>query len=267
MNKVKFNEGGMPIVLDDLQLIQRNSFAQMTILLDAIASNTPAFLLKDTFNSTRKVGKEHYEIPSGTLYYQGEFLPFDTLITDDMGETLYICVKTTQSDEREMADGQSRACRENRTAYISLNNTGAETAFELRELPTFAKVLADFLKADQRDWQDLIVKFKNGYSGKVQYLELPNTTDILLRVHITSNATTWDSDQGTGDWGDLFEIDRYHFAVGLLPEQFSFTFSINEDKYNFICEGGNVFIYTKERHIPAPNKLKISINERKISFQ
>lgn len=46
MNRLKFNEGGQPVYLDDLKLLQDNDEGAMSSLMEALGGGKTAFLLK-----------------------------------------------------------------------------------------------------------------------------------------------------------------------------------------------------------------------------
>lgn len=148
MNRLKLNEGGQPVHLDDLETLQDNDKRSMKLLLDALTGGAEAFLLKKPEKSliwhVTDTGKVYYTLKGGTLVVDGDFLewPETDVETKTEESPVYLCVRETETDIRTFEDGQQRNCMETREVYVTDDPTGAETSYELDSLP----VLGDLIK-------------------------------------------------------------------------------------------------------------------------
>lgn len=149
MNRLKLNEGGQPVHLDDLETLQDNDKRSMRLLLDALTGGAEAFLLKkpekDLWWGDTDTGTGSYTLKGGTLVVDGEFLewPETEVETKTEDSPTYLCVRETETDSRTFEDGQQRNCMVTKEVYATGDPTGAEKSYELDSLP----VLADLVKA------------------------------------------------------------------------------------------------------------------------
>lgn len=210
MNRVLFNEGGQPIYLDDLKQLQDNDIDFNRLLLETIGGKDKALLLarvSDTPNSyDRQSGMFTFVIPAGTIITEGLFIEFpETEVrTHGLNNPIYVCIKDVQTDEREHQDGQLRPCRQSKQAYISVDKTGAQSAYNIFELPTLKDAFREFVGVTDIDsrWIPVNVLFSNGYSGKVQYQILKYS--IRVKIDISSTKSEWEHNFE----GLLFELDE-----------------------------------------------------------
>ena len=149
MNRLKLNEGGQPVHLDDLETLQDNDKRSMRLLLDALTGGAEAFLLKrpekGLWMGDYDEGNGSYTLKGGTLVVDGEFLewPETRVVTLTAESPTYLCVRETETDSRTFEDGQQRNCMVTKEVYATGDPTGAEKSYELDSLP----VLADLMKA------------------------------------------------------------------------------------------------------------------------
>lgn len=212
MNKLIFSEGGQPVCLDDLKTLQENSFSSMNTLMEALGCGTHAFLLNNIdvqnahFTTDEKTG---FTLKSGTLVVGGEFFSWeDTELAISDGNTpIYLCIKETDCDLRTFEDGQIRNCLVKKEIYASLDKTGSTMAYNIYELKTLFDLLKSKLNLTvDRNWKDLKVTLKNGYTGTVQYQELEYS--YRFRFNLKSTATSWDDGDGV-----LFMYDPQEWIV------------------------------------------------------
>ena len=207
MNRLIFNEGGQPVFLDDLKLLQDNDTGFNHRLLEAITGSRQAFLLEQIEGKPVSVDQEKmtttFDIAGGAIVVDGEFLDFpQTRITvNSWHDPLYICIKETPLEEREHQDGQVRACMLSRQAYLSADKTGAKVAYEAMTLPTLKKLVCQFVGINRNEpiWQSIPVTFFNGYSGAVQFQKRGDSTRVKVRIE--SQKGEWNQS------GLLFEMD------------------------------------------------------------
>lgn len=217
MNKLQFHEGGQPIQLDDLQLLQDNDTNSLRYMIEAITGHTKAFLLDKIDGKIVSVDQEKmlttFDVAEGILFIEGEFISFPgtRLTISSWDVPLYICIKETPIKERVFQDGQTHSCVMSRQAYISLDKSGAQKAYDVTTLPTLKQLLCEFVgTADNTSsWKTIPVTFFNGYSGEVQLKKYKGLTRV--DVSISSEKGEWDKQYPIGK---LFEING---IVGIRP--------------------------------------------------
>lgn len=202
MNRLLFSEGGQPVCLDDLKLLQDNEQEGIKLLLSALV-DTKVFLLdkiKMDLPKRSEDGRVYFTVKAGTLVVDGELLSWnDTKFsTADIAKHKYLCVRDIETDSRIFEDGQSRACVKAKEAYFSLSNEGASLSYNMLQLPVFADLLKKKLNiAVDKNWKDIAVTWSNGYTGSFQCQDLGNY--YKCRISIKSSLRSWD--EGNGEVG------------------------------------------------------------------
>lgn len=199
MNRLLFSEGGQPVCLDDLKLLQDNEQESIKLLLSALV-DTKVFLLdkiKMDLPKKSEDGRVYFTVKAGTLVVDGELLSWnDTKFsTADIAIPKYLCVRDIETDSRIFEDGQSRACVKAKEAYFSLSNEGASLSYNMLQLPVFADLLKKKLNiAVDKNWKDIAVTWNNGYTGSFQCQDLGNY--YKCRISIKSSLRSWDKGEG-----------------------------------------------------------------------
>lgn len=199
MNRLLFSEGGQPVCLDDLKLLQDNEQEGIKLLLSALV-DTKVFLLdkiKIDLPKRSEDGRVYFTVKAGTLVVDGELLSWnDTKFsTADIAKHKYLCVRDIETDSRIFEDGQSRACVKAKEAYVSLSNEGASLSYNILQLPVFADLLKTKLNiAVDKNWKDIAVTWNNGYTGSFQCQDLGNY--YKCRISIKSSLRSWDKGEG-----------------------------------------------------------------------
>ena len=199
MNRLLFSEGGQPVCLDDLKLLQDNGQEGIKLLLSALV-DTKVFLLdkiKMDLPKRSEDGRVYFTVKAGTLVVDGELLSWnDTKFsTADIARPKYLCVRDIETDSRIFEDGQSRACVKAKEAYVSLSNEGASLSYNILQLPVFADLLKTKLNiAVDKNWKDIAVTWNNGYTGSFQCQDLGNY--YKCRISIKSSLRSWDKGEG-----------------------------------------------------------------------
>lgn len=202
MNRLLFSEGGQPVCLDDLKLLQDNEQESIKLLLSALV-DTKVFLLdkiKMDLPKKSEDGRVYFTVKAGTLVVDGELLSWnDTKFSiADIAKDKYLCVRDIETDSRIFEDGQSRACVKAKEAYFSLSNEGASLSYNMLQLPVFADLLKKKLNiAVDKNWKDIAVTWSNGYTGSFQCQDLGNY--YKCRISIKSSLRSWD--EGNGEVG------------------------------------------------------------------
>ena len=154
MNNIKFSDGGQPVYLDDLALLQDNLVLTTRLLLQVIAPGSDGALLEpfsiadkdwadESQATVRATFCENYICYGGMIVYVEE-ATFVTNMKDDMP---YIAVFKTESDARTFADGQARNCRTTYEARYVRDITGAVAYYDIESRPTVLQLLSDRLKS------------------------------------------------------------------------------------------------------------------------
>lgn len=235
MNRLLFKEGGQPIFLDDVKLLQDNDAGFNRQFLNAISGKSSAFLLQHLDMKPLSVDQEKLtttaKVYAGSIVVAGEIIDFpeSTVTVKTWSDPLYVCIKETENEEREFEDGQTRPCRKSVQAYISTSKDGAKVAYNVLELPTLTELLRRNLGLGGVDtWKNIPVTFFNGYTGQVQYQKQGGSTRI--KVKISSMKGEWDAMPGKGI---LFEVDP---QVGsFLNRKWSGTFGTGGDDGSHLC--------------------------------
>ncbi len=235
MNRLVFNEGGQPIFLDDIKLLQDNDAGFNRQFLNAISGKSSAFLFQPLDMKPLSVDQEKLtttaKVYAGSIVVAGEIIDFSesTVTVKTWSDPLYVCIKETENEEREFEDGQTRPCRKSVQAYISTRKDGAKVAYNVLELPTLTELLRRNLGLGGIDtWKNIPVTFFNGYTGQVQYQKQGGSTRI--KVKISSMKGEWDAMPGKGI---LFEVDS---QVGsFLNRKWSGTFGTGGDDGSHLC--------------------------------
>ena len=192
MNKIKFSRGGQPVYLEDLQIMQENLFTLFGGMTQAVAGRDKAFLLEPVvpifdFDSAQA------NVPSGKLVMDGIFYEFEGAVLDNAtnASQIYVCVKTSDDDERTFEDGQTRYCREVFTAYLSTDKTGVE-AYTLSELKTWAELLMA-LAVEGGLMVAADVTWMSGYKGTIKVAQISNGYEMEIIATSSYSSFVWPS--------------------------------------------------------------------------
>ena len=255
MNRLLFSEGGQPVCLDDLKLLQDNEQEGIKLLLSALVATKVFLLDKVKFDFTRdEVGRLYYIVKAGTLVVDGELLSWNdtTFNPVDITKLKYLCVRDIETDSRIFEDGQSRACVKAKEAYVSLSNEGASLSYNMLQLPVFADLLKKKLNiAVDKNWKDIAVKWSNGYTGSFQYQDLGNY--YKCRINIKSSLHSWDNGDGVVGFIDDNNIPRFVSPMFLTGGDDDTTMSESYFVYNIesLTLRGNGVDYSDVVYSPA----------------
>lgn len=214
MNRLKFNEGGQPVYVDDLETLQENDTVSMKRLLETLTGGVKAYLLTDRKADIVSVDVEKStttaKIYAGTAVVDGEFVSWKdtTVVLQTWDDPIFLCIKRTETDNRVFEDGQTRACAVETEGYISTDKSGATEIYNMYDLPVMTKLVRKAIGVnDEPSYKQLKVTFCNGYTGTVMYKEMEETYRIKVNIKSTSN------EEITGSIA-LFYYD------GVLPDAF-----------------------------------------------
>lgn len=206
MNNLIFSEGGQPVFLDDIKLLQDNRIsAILSLFVGLVGCENDVFLLTPySFDNAISDNGNSIKIHANSIVIRGEIVPFATAEFQDTEiaeKGVYICVKRSKEDLRTFEDGQNRYCISTITAYLSCDITGINEYYKIQGLSSLIELLGVRLGVPTfAQWSPIPVIFYNGYSGNVNY-RFENGT-IQLSINISSSQKSWD----TGMDGVLFRI-------------------------------------------------------------
>ena len=196
MNKLRFNEGGQPVFLNDLELLQNNMIEVWDTILKLLADGEDVFVLDDyPYEVDQTVaGQKTMTFPAGVIVVRGELYAYEgaSLTTTDIDAKPYICLQNTTDDVRLFEDGQERPCRNIGRAYLSYDTTGVDEYYYFTDLvykKTLPLLLKKKLNVNDIPWVDIPVTFYSGFSGKVQKRIVNGET--FVRIKIKSSASSW----------------------------------------------------------------------------
>lgn len=213
MNKIIFSEGGQPVFLDDIKLIQDNAFSISTsIILGLVGRGNNVFLLHPYTFSTEIIDENNgivrLTVHSNSIVVNGEVIDFasTSFLNTEIAEkgVAHVCIKRNKEDVRTFEDGQDKCCIGSTTAYLSLDTTGADEAYDITKLNSLIELLGIRLGIPVvAAWTDVPVIFYNGFTGSVRYKL--KSGSVQLNINISSEQKSWD-EPGPGI---LFKIADY----------------------------------------------------------
>ena len=228
MNKLLFHEGGQPIVLDDIKMLQDNPQNQFQALLNVLTGGESTFLmypLKTNLVSAEP-GRSVFTTAKNWLVENGVIypLPETTLTVATWYESLYIGIRRANTDVRVFEDGQENACREVGEAYLTLEKT--EGVYDIAQLKSFFELLSPLVveRSSQVAYQNIPVTFLNGYTGEVKFIETGGC--YRVRLYATSSRESWESDK----LGQIFQFnkDTPIWLNGCVSPRFMLGSRVNE---------------------------------------
>ena len=168
MKTLKFNEGGQPVFLDDISLIQDNTFglnvgkAFLTDGQSGYAIGRPIEVNEFGFtDKTYKVRAHRIVIGDNVYDIEG--------MTNSVGDVnkLYYHVREAEEDVRTMRDGSEKTCGVNMTGFMDSNATAAGTVSykfgQIENLPMAVRKAVGL-----NEWQDVEVTPLNGFNVSVR---------------------------------------------------------------------------------------------------
>lgn len=202
MDKIKFQKGGQPVFLDDLQLLQDNYIALIEFLHQSVTGSRVPVLLDDFDPLLERIdestGRVDVLVPANKLLYDGLVVDLaEGKVTDlELLAPIYVSLGLASSMSRVFQDGESREVRIRATATLSKEKPAR--GFALNELSRFTGIKA------QR------VFMYNGYKGYVR------VTDTQLLVYIRTTLEQWE-----GITTQLFTVTDNAWKAKLVNRQFN----------------------------------------------
>ena len=156
MEDLLINEGGQPVFLEDLSLIQSESIAACASLITAMTS-ADALLLRELNQEVvdqDSVNSVTFHIPANTLVYHGRCYPFaaaDVVVKldgtqEEAAEAIHVSLYADDTDYRTFSDGRQRPTRRVYTVRISTDaGDGSLVSWSVLELPNLREEMRKFL--------------------------------------------------------------------------------------------------------------------------
>lgn len=250
MNNIIFSEGGQPIFLDDINLLQENRIsAVFSLFVGLVGNETKAFLLNPYTFDTEIIDSDNgivkLKINANSIVVEGDIIPFPAaeFLNTEIEEkgVVCVCVKRTDAELRTFEDGQSRYCLKKTTAYLSCETAGVSEFYKIPELPSMIELLSSRLGIPTVSaWTNVPVIFYNGYSGDVRY-RIDGST-IQLSINISSSQKNWETDI----LGRLFKIVDNSLTVLLSGITTDGLAGIPTDTSGNVMGFGSTVIVTSE---------------------
>lgn len=212
MNKLVISEGGQPVILEDLLLLQQNAHAMISNMLSLMMNGATAFLANKPVNRllSKDEVKEVRQIGPSVLYFGGYV--YDLLAVNlelSAGDKIYVCVKHEESDFRRFEDLQNRACRESLVGYYANTPDGAYKAWLLSEIPVWTAP-----GGSNETTGNIPVRWINEFSGTMT--SIASRVTRVFTINITSTSSDWHSYNEDGALGTFVVDDSsdYGYLIG-----------------------------------------------------
>lgn len=191
MKKLKFNTGGQPVWLDDIETMQNNMFSLnvgKAFLTDGQSGYAMGRVIEvNEFgftDKTYKVGAHRIVIGDNVYDIEG--------MTNSVGDVnkLYYHVREAEEDARTMRDGSEKACGVNLTGFMDSNATAAGTVSykfgQIENLPNAVRKAVGL-----NDWQNVEVTPLNGFDVSVRTKIVDNDVARTMIIARGSFSQSW----------------------------------------------------------------------------
>lgn len=203
MNRLKFSNGGQPLFLEDIKLLQENQDEILSTLLYALCKDTGIIILKggdwDVVNEDGDVLT--VRIAEGKAFVGGDIVGWnETDVSNNLDNDLYLCVQEVDEDEREFGDGVPRKCRTNKRVYFSETTENAQWYIKIFDNhKSFAEVLRGVLGFDSSGssvpWYEETINNELVYNGfDIKLYHSPYPGGIQIKLIMSSKNESWDDE-------------------------------------------------------------------------
>ena len=175
-----FNQGGQPIYLDDLKVIQDYCTEQIRALVFALTGSEDGVYLLRPFRTHLLPGTNTavYDDVDNFLYRDGELIRI-VVVSDIVSNNNVVSVTEMAETLRTMKDGTQKSCVMERYALIrSVASPVAGKDYKITELDVLSEMGCG-------TWEELDVEWTAGYSGTIRRLK----TISYDRLWITAVST------------------------------------------------------------------------------
>lgn len=268
MHKLKISEGGQPIYLDDLALLQSNADEMVKTYSRVATGDTGVYLMRPAVSALVKInedGSTVYQYTGGTLVIDHEMYDYPAAeVTVPVNGKVYICAEQVETDKRLFDDGQERYCRVEYRARLAVTQDGASKAYELSGLPTYIELLSETLGLLSA-WEIVNTVYFNGYIGKYRKRSV-DAGDVQFDLDVNTNITAWETPWREADGrnsvliGYIQDMD----VMATLARRY-YNFTANDVEYQLrFSQAGQITLTTtgarlegEDVDIPVLNMIKL----------
>lgn len=236
MNKILFHEGGQPLYLDDLALLQANVLENQRALLSAFTGSQvrACFVNKPSFVGVRGDDGITFRIPAGRIIVDGDVIAYgDTeLKTQHENATLYIGITRRDTDIRTFEDGQLRPCRQEVTTTWTHSPEGFDEVFKYADLPSLTAIVTHTqgggtATADADGYRNVPVFWWHNITGSVRMRSADNQVRVRVEARAYNGLLPATSNElfSFEDPADTTQLDGYvtnHFTLN--GQEYAFVF-------------------------------------------
>ncbi|MBR0183089.1 MAG: hypothetical protein IJQ05_07440 [Bacteroidaceae bacterium] len=193
-NKILFSEGGQPVFLDDLKLIQDNGVSMNGALIRALTGQDGACLVeKYRYDDSGDVRTVY----ANAIVYDGEIIPFEdgefsiSEMMTNPDQDVYVCIGQSTTDVRTFKDGTEHNCRIGRVAFLTLEEVAANVdCFPISTLDCLADLLRDRIELPRKDnWHEVNLTIKEGWECSLSYKKLEDRWRVKLVIGVTGSPS------------------------------------------------------------------------------
>ena len=191
-NRILFSEGGQPVFLDDLKLIQDNGVSMNGALIRALTGQDGACLVeKYRYDDSGDVRTVY----ANAIVYDGEIIPFEggefsiSEMMTDPDQDVYVCIGESTTDVRTFKDGTEHNCRIGRVAFLTLEEGAANVdCFPISTLDCLADLLRDRIELPRKDnWHYLGIDANASlYNGYIRWRKMGD----FVRIEMSLSSET-----------------------------------------------------------------------------
>lgn len=245
MNKIIISEGGQPIYLEDLALLQNNADMRVNSYSHVSTGDAAVYLMRrmNLVDIRCENDGTWYSYDSGILVYRDELYEFEAgQVFVPVGGTVYVCPRSNDEDVRVFEDGIGRPCRSVHRASITSDSAGMDVAYDVDEIPVYTDLLGETI-GSLTPANGINVTGYNGYNGAFNF----RTTGVgttIFRLSIKTSLNKWD--ETTEDWNGIPEVVvgelRSYINYGLDGKCVIFYYDNIKFRLRFGVEDAKVYL-------------------------
>lgn len=222
MRKMKFNEGGQPVFLDDLKLLQDLCLEQMTAIVRSL-TNEEVVLMSILV-------RRQAEVAQNAAFVDGIWVS----VPKATASNPYLSVWRVADNERVLESGSSSACA---TRYYAQWTEGADSSATWSIKATSLQSVEGLIS--KNEFKELTGTWKNGFSGHVYVCRGEATTKIVVRAEASATVSSGST--------DIFSADGY-VPCFFLPIR---TYNVMDKRISWLECQGNVITVSSDNAITA----------------
>lgn len=215
MNRIKFNEGGQPVFLDDFKLLQDNQQCFVDNLIHILSGDTNVIISGAEVDYQDIEGRDDalkVIVGEGKAFIGGDIVewtsPLEIEYVYDVDDDIYLVVSEQDEDLRDFNDGNQRYCRTTKKVSLSKSKEGLEAIniFAQTSFPEALKKVLGMGVSSGLQWYNVSIPSEyiaNGFSVGLSYC-IPAHGQLRIKLILQSNDATWSNNVGeVFYWGDV----------------------------------------------------------------